>query len=400
MKKWLSWTTCIILLALLLIACTPAKPKLVLTEEQLHGVWKTTLPPSVGNGADLTLDFVRGEDGIDCFASSTQLAFRYVPAQWSESDGMYTFTISGNQIFPLTLHFQAETADSLRTTAQEGTTEVLLNKVDGLATNGNERIEPVEMSTYTVEERMEQLRRFPEYASPGEPYSINYKLGDKSSLQPLNDAYGLAQAVEGKTDIELMVAVLDWTCSHFPHDGTSGNDHDNTAVGIAEFSKKNGGVNCYGLSVLMSEVLRAYGVEAKAISCYPIETMSVDNHVVVHAYSKAQGKWVFLDPTYRLFLRDEDGRYMSLPELRQIILDEKEPYYCNPYAGWNGNGFYWGNYRDYMTKNCFRFTEFTSFYSEETDGIHELVPLGYRDPFWGGELTSDAEAFWAVPNGE
>ncbi len=93
------------------------------------------------------------------------------------------------------------------------------------------------------------------------------------------------------------------------------------------------------------------------------------------------GKRVMLDPTWRLYLKDKDGEYVSLPRLREL-LSADEPIYENPTAGYNGMGFDKEDYRNYMIKNTFRFARCTL----NKDGIDgrtrnsryiELIPQGY-----------------------
>ena len=103
-----------------------------------------------------------------------------------------------------------------------------------------------------------------------------------------------------------------------------------------------------------------------------------------------------LDPTYRLYLTDENGEYVSLPQLREGILCGKK-FHANTTASYNGAAFNYDNYIEYMTKNVFRFN--TNYKLNDTDSILsqiELIPSGYT---LGGYLnvihyTTDPDYFW------
>ena len=88
-----------------------------------------------------------------------------------------------------------------------------------------------------------------------------------------------------------------------------------------------------------------------------------------------------LDPTWRLYLKDKNGEYISLPRLRELLLND-EPVFENPTADYNGNGFAKEYHRNYMTKNTFRFARCTLNKDgvdgrTETSQYIELIPKGY-----------------------
>lgn len=77
------------------------------------------------------------------------------------------------------------------------------------------------------------------------------------------------------------------------------------------------------------------------------------------------GKRIMLDPTYRLYLKDGDGEYVSLERLREMLLKD-EPFFANEAASYNEKPFDSEHYRNYMTKNTFRFCRGT-FYREGSE---------------------------------
>ena len=95
----------------------------------------------------------------------------------------------------------------------------------------------------------------------------------------------------------------------------------------------------------------------------------------------ASGKRIMLDPTGRLYLKDKEGEYVSLPHLRELLLAD-EPICENPTAGYNGTEFDKEYYREYMTRILFRFARCTLNKDgvdgrTETSRYIELIPQGY-----------------------
>lgn len=265
---------------------------------------------------------------------------------------------------------------------------------------------------------LEKMQKYPNYEDGGASIPFTYELNDKSKVQPLIKSYGLdalmvkqTDAAEGEepeaegkmTDVERMLTLMNVVCDNFKHDGASGMPEQRDAMTVVAYYKQKGGIECSGLSIILSELLRAYGVPAKTIKCTPVTDDGEFCHVVVHAYSRELKQWIMLDPTYRLVLKDAGGKYVNLQTLRESLISGKK-LVPNETAGHNGRPFYMDYYRMYMTKNAFRFSS-TVQIASGTDGQarpkqYMLQPAGF--PIWNaqyrGEIpTASAEAFWAAP---
>lgn len=67
---------------------------------------------------------------------------------------------------------------------------------------------------------------------------------------------------------------------------------------------------------------------------------------------------MMFDPTWRLYFKDKEGEYVSLPRLRELFLADA-PIFENSSADYNGTGFEKEYYRNYMIKNTVRFARCT-----------------------------------------
>ena len=251
--------------------------------------------------------------------------------------------------------------------------------------------------------RLEILRRYADYDRGQSPVKIEFVLGEK--LPECLDRYDLGKYTEGKEGDELVFALLDFICDNFHHDGCSGMpswpDHRKLQDFVLYYEKM-GRTNCRGLSIMLSALLRSFGIRAQHVTCLPYEDPCSDCHVVVDCFLPSGGR-VLLDPTFRVWFKDEKGSPVSIRELRKILLENK-PLIPSEQAAYNGvNGkerFDMDSYREYMAKNTLRFSKGRVC----RDGDDELESLrlfpknyDYSDFHFNRNDTifTDEDAFWS-----
>ncbi len=253
----------------------------------------------------------------------------------------------------------------------------------------------------TLEQRLELLRQFPDFSGDGPKIDFTYDLFARESCRQTIERYDLDQKMESLEDMELILALLDWTSSHFYQNGYLSPPWPFTVDSAVEYCEAHDqSVNCQGLATILSGLLRAYGVKAKSVYGLPSEQPFSDCHVVVHAYSARLNQWILLDPSYRAVFFDENGDYLDLPGLRRAYIEGRS----HKLTTWDK--FFHPNspsdlshWLDYMAKNTFRFCCMVSNsgnFEADWQAQIELVPDGYA----GSEasvVTRDAEAFWALP---
>jgi len=248
----------------------------------------------------------------------------------------------------------------------------------------------------SFEERLRHLRDFPDFADEGEEIAFTYDLNRRILYEDLIERFNLDNVVEGYEDVELMMVLLNWVCDNFLHDGNSGMPSLRNANALVEFLDENpAGGNCRVLAILLAELLRLYGIEAKHITAYAKEE-DFFVHVVTHAYSHNLGQWIMLDPTFRLVLTDSDGNFFDLPSLRDAFASRDE-LFANENAGRNNDLFDMADYKTFMADYLFRFSTATNFgfgAEEANNNFNMLSPLGHQSR---GTTTHFANGFWALP---
>lgn len=245
---------------------------------------------------------------------------------------------------------------------------------------------------YSHEERLAELRKFAAYSDEPEKIEHEYILGGK--LPSVIAKSDFPDYIKDKDGDALAFACLNFVCDHFKHNGSSGMPKGRSAADIYGFCLKNdNAINCRGLAVMLASLLRYVEIRAAHVTCMPFEEPFSDCHVVCDVFMPSGGRSI-LDPTFRLCLYDKDGAYISLPELRSIMIAEGEIYPCRE-ASYNGGAFDLSYYKRYMTKNTFYFSRGRI----NRDGLDEsesltLLPLGYEQKSNRGRIVRNREAFW------
>lgn len=247
------------------------------------------------------------------------------------------------------------------------------------------------------EPRIDILRRYSEYDVSGHKLRHKPRMVLGRSAPEILEKYGYSAYCKGSGD-ELVFSMLDFVCDNFRHDSNTGITGSHSLKGVVRSCEQhNMKTNCRGLSLILAELLRMNGVRARHVTCKPFEEPFSDCHVVVDCLMPS-GARVMLDPTYRLYLTDDEGRSVSLRDLREGIIAGRS-FHPNEGASYNGGGFDLDDYIEYMAKNLVRFN--SNYRLDNTDSVFsevELVPKGYSTVGYPRTVryTGDPDWFWGL----
>lgn len=263
------------------------------------------------------------------------------------------------------------------------TTPIKYVKLDDTPEDAPYKYIPTEVYVPNTDKtRIEILKQYAEYDRSKE-YGCGNQFVLGGDIPQILEKYNYSKYIDGLNNAndELVFRLLDFICDHFGHNGSGGLGSGRTITDLIAFCETNDNKsNCRGLAILLASLLRLNGIKAQHITCFPYEDPFEDCHVVVDCLLPS-GKRVMLDPTWRLYLKDKNGEYVSLPRLRELLLAD-EPIFENSTADYNGTGFAKEYHRNYMIKNTFRFARCTL----NMDGVDgrtensryiELIPVGY-----------------------
>ena len=217
----------------------------------------------------------------------------------------------------------------------------------------------------------------------------------------LDTLYDAAATTWDKT-----LAVARFVATNIPHNNQKVQPEKRNAIYLWEYTKTvEPAFNCRLHSILLYELLQSINIEAKYITCMPMDPNDQDCHVVNHVWLPELGKWAMIDSDMGgNYATDAAGTPLSLAEIRESYISGN-PVFYHPAFVTEGNKKI-SHYHGYMSKNTYWFSCWeTLHYDQEPESdwdrvryIH-LVPCGF-EPFLNGPddcVTTDDTQFWAAP---
>ncbi len=245
----------------------------------------------------------------------------------------------------------------------------------------------------------ETLKQYAKYGNIRKDIPHTYSFDERGNMTDIIEKYNLDKLVENKSETDAAVTLLNWFCGLYSH-GDIGLAQTRTPQALMKFADANGGkTNCRGLAIILAHILRAYSIKAFHITCLPFEEPCEECHVVVCAFCDNINKWIMLDPSSNLYIKNKSGEILGLDEFREALIcgdeistNEESKERCV-------------NYSEYMSKNLIRLRRGTTqrYGCDETDGSIVLIPQKYMDEeaakFDNNERSifiTSKEDFWKI----
>ena len=257
--------------------------------------------------------------------------------------------------------------------------------------------------------RIDILREYAEYGDLKADVKFYYKFDEREKILDIIEKHNLDELVEGKSDVETSITLMHWLCKRYRHGNPPGGlASTRTLQGLIDFADKNEGrTNCRGLSLALSQLIRAYNTKAFHVTCCPYEEPFNDCHVVVCVYCESLNKCIMLDPSANLFLKNSEGEIIGVEELRDILIEDDKLFPNGEITNWGNEGCMTdlSEYRNYMAKNLIRIDRsILSCYGNDRDGGNVvLIPKKYMqteaktfDDEIQKKFITSRECFWKV----
>ncbi|MCL2106092.1 MAG: hypothetical protein FWH26_03395 [Oscillospiraceae bacterium] len=257
--------------------------------------------------------------------------------------------------------------------------------------------------------KIDILKEYANYGNIKSNGKIEYKFDERENILDIIEKYSLDDLVKGKSDVETAIALMHWFCARYRHGNPPGGlASTRTLQGLMEFADRNEGrTNCRGLALALAQLIRAYNLKAFHITCCPYEEPFNDCHVVVCVYCESLNKYIMLDPSANLYLKNSTDEIISVEEFRDILIADGELIPNKEVTNWGNEGSMTdlSEYRDYMAKNLIRIDRsFLSCYGNDRDGGNIiLIPEKYMQneaKNFNAEMQSkfitSRECFWQI----
>ncbi|GHV56343.1 transglutaminase [Bacteroidia bacterium] len=232
-----------------------------------------------------------------------------------------------------------------------------------------------------------------------------YEPATNARLQDVKNYFKLDSVAGPSDEISKIINLMTWVHDNIRHDGSNYALCEFDAIDFYHYYKATGkGINCRGMAITLNECYLAMGFPSRFVICMPKDENDPDCHVINCVYSSTLKKWIWMDPSFNAYVKDENGNLLSIEEVRERLINDK-PLVLNPDANHNQTEKQTKeNYLDsYMAKNlywiqCPLISKFNpeSRYRNNTERYVSLLPSGFQNTD-KKIATSDPAYFWQEP---
>ncbi len=271
-------------------------------------------------------------------------------------------------------------------------------------------------------EKMREKGDYPYVLKNSGPYNnqpvglgaFTYQDASAPELVAFKNKYKLDSVAGNGDEVSKFKNLLFWVHNAVRHDGNSNNPAQVNGDSLITVCKvQNRGVNCRMMASILRDVYQAEGFKARIVTCMPKDTLDNDCHVINVVWSNTLNKWVWMDPTFNAYLRDENGNYLNIEEVRARLI-AGSPVVLNDDANWNNKQKETKEaYFNYMSKNLYWLKcsiksewdiesvksgkpkiDYINLYPGGFSTIHQPKLVGRGAIFYA---TSNPEYFWQKP---
>ncbi len=225
-------------------------------------------------------------------------------------------------------------------------------------------------------------------------------------LMNVREFFNLDSIAGDGDEISKILNILHFVHKAIRHDGGNYALCEFDAIDIYNYHKSTGkGVNCRHLAIALNEMYLSMGIPSRYVTCMPYDEKDPDCHVINSVWSSQYQKWIWIDPTFEAYVKDENGNFLSIPEVRDRLIDGR-PLFLNEDATRNDENKQTKEYylEGYMAKNLYLFNCATNYcfnpesrYRYVENKYVFLTPPTYEVSSDWAIITHDADYFWQAP---
>lgn len=165
-----------------------------------------------------------------------------------------------------------------------------------------------------------------------------YQSAENPDLIRLRTKYKLDEVAGSGKDIDRAINLLSWFHNQVPHQDVKNIDVL-TAESIMEtYRKTKYAQGCYGLAISMNEIFLSMGFKSRIVICFSNQyPFPKGGHVINNVFIPSLNKWVYMDPQENAYIKDEEGNFLSVAEVRErlkngqaLVLNDSANYHGVP----------------------------------------------------------------------
>ena len=240
---------------------------------------------------------------------------------------------------------------------------------------------------------------------------FTYQSAENDNLQQVRNFFNLDSIAGSGDEISKILNILKWAHDNIRHDGGNLALAEFDAIDLYNYHKATGeGITCRQLAQTLNEMYLSMGIPSRYVTCMPKNPKDIDCHVINSVWSSQLQKWIWIDPTFYAYVKDENGNFLSIAEVRERLINNK-PLVLSEDANWNNQTPQTKEdyLESYMAKNLYwiqcvdysRFNAESRYRHIENKNI-VLLPLGFELDLPQGTVnpkyvTHDPDYFWQKP---
>ena len=176
-------------------------------------------------------------------------------------------------------------------------------------------------------------------------------------LTELRNTYDLKNIAGTGDEWSRIINLFKWVHRTLKHDGGNIYPESENSLGILKYCEDTDrGVNCVMMAIVLNEVYLSMGFKSRLIHGNSKKfVFNGEWHAFNIVYSNTHGKWVYIDPTFQAYYKDDNGNLLSVAEIREYMRQDK-PLHLNVDADYNGNSITENDNLHYLSKNFYRFS--------------------------------------------
>lgn len=217
----------------------------------------------------------------------------------------------------------------------------------------------------------------------GEDFSIVYDF-ENSEYPELLTRYGIEETAGSGSEFEKAMRLMNMYSDRLSHLSDYDNHIEFNALALLDYSldNKSHGINCRAKAQILNEMCLALRIYSRKVWINPNSVYDSDCHVVNEVWDTKLGQWVMLDITNNFYWVDENGKPLSVLEIRDHL--EKQ-LFCTPVSPSDELNDLerslqknYGNFL-YIAKNMVYMYYCTGYSTGETEQFYILMPSAYAE---------------------
>lgn len=149
---------------------------------------------------------------------------------------------------------------------------------------------------------------------------VKYQVEESAYLTKLKKGYPLSFLKDDMSDMDVVLAVLNWTHTRWKHNGMN-SPSKNDAITILKEAEEGQRFPCFAYAIVLRDQLNALGYHARTVYLKTEDAAhrkSSPGHVATEVYLNDLNKWIFLDGQFNV-MPTLDGVPLNAVEFQDAI---------------------------------------------------------------------------------